>query len=70
MMGQFWINHCPILDNFRKKGGGLTVLAAAPTAASSYETALYILFMVVGRWSFAEELLYERNMLSPNSHFI
>jgi hypothetical protein len=49
MIGLLGIKRCPILDYFGKKGGGLAVLALAPTAVPNCETALYILFMVVGR---------------------
>jgi hypothetical protein len=49
MMPQFGIKRCPILDNFGKKDGGLTILAPVPTAVPRCETALYILFMVVDR---------------------
>ena len=47
MMGQFGINRCPLLDNFGKKGGRLTVLTLDSTAVPSWEIALYILFKVV-----------------------
>jgi hypothetical protein len=49
MIGQLGIKRCPILDNFGKKGVGLADLALAATAVPGCDTALYILFRVVGR---------------------
>jgi hypothetical protein len=49
MIGQLGIKRCPILDNFGKKGVGLAALALAATAVPGCDTALYILFRVVGR---------------------